>query len=111
MQVTSVDIVNYGHAFPGIDFQIGPDLHLAAAYDLVIIDGDHTYDAVKADYAAYGPLGRIVMFHDIAGLRDCEGVARLWEEISRTKKGNLRAGFQEVIAEGPYRAGIGWVNA
>src|SRR5690606_19990704 len=36
-------------------------------YDAVFIDGDHRYEGVKADWENYGPLGRIVAFHDIAG--------------------------------------------
>lgn|SRR5574341_270854 len=81
-----------------------------ASYDLVIIDADHTYEAIKRDYEWYADKGRIVMLHDIAGLRDCDGVAQFWREISRTKAGKLRKGFHEVIAEDEYRAGIGWIN-
>lgn len=50
-------------------------------FDLVIIDADHAYEAVKADHALYDPLAaKAVMFHDIAGLRACEGAARYWTE-------------------------------
>lgn len=34
-------------------------------YDCVFIDGDHTLEGVKADFKNYGPMGRIVAFHDI----------------------------------------------
>lgn len=78
-------------------------------YDLVIIDGDHTYDAVKLDAALYASMGSVVMFHDIAGLRDCEGSARHWQEISRDTDGNMRRGYHECIAEGQTAAGIGWL--
>jgi predicted O-methyltransferase YrrM len=36
--------------------------------DMLFIDGDHTYDGVKADYEMYGPLvrpGGLIGFHDI----------------------------------------------
>ena len=72
------------------------------------IDASHTYESVKADYWHYRRFGRIVALHDIAGLRACEGVARFWREISRTKSGRMRRGFYEVIADTDQRSGIGW---
>lgn len=78
-------------------------------YDLVIIDGDHSYDAVKQDSMLYASMGKVVAYHDIAGLRACEGAARYWKEISRTKGGKLRKGYHECIDDGDTRAGIGWV--
>jgi predicted O-methyltransferase YrrM len=35
-------------------------------FDLVFIDANHTDPYVRADWKNYGPLGRIVAFHDIA---------------------------------------------
>lgn len=35
-------------------------------FDAVLIDGDHRYDGVNADFSNYGD-GKIVAFHDIAG--------------------------------------------
>ena len=47
-------------------------------FDLVMIDGGHSYDTVKSDWLQYGPMAtKAVAFHDIAQ----PGVARLWEEI------------------------------
>ena len=77
-------------------------------YDLVIIDADHSYDAVKLDSNLYRNMGQIVMFHDIAGLRRCEGSARYWKEISRGENGRLLKGYHEVMADGNQAAGIGW---
>jgi predicted O-methyltransferase YrrM len=37
-----------------------------APFDLVFIDGNHTDPFVRADWKNYGPLGRIVAFHDIS---------------------------------------------
>jgi predicted O-methyltransferase YrrM len=50
--------------------------------DFVFIDGDHTYDGVKQDYAMYGPLvkpGGCIAFHDI---EYGPGVGRLWNELT-----------------------------
>jgi predicted O-methyltransferase YrrM len=75
--------------------------------DLLFIDGDHTYEGVRADFNLYSPLvraGGIVAFHDIAEHQPSSGceVARFWKEI----KGSHR--YSEVI-ENPSQgwAGIG----
>jgi predicted O-methyltransferase YrrM len=54
--------------------------------DLLMIDGDHTYEGVKQDWDTYSPLvksGGIVIFHDIVEhfwLPDCR-VDKLWNEL------------------------------
>ncbi len=35
-------------------------------FDCVFIDGAHTLEGVRADWDNYGPMGRLVGFHDIA---------------------------------------------
>jgi hypothetical protein len=55
-------------------------------YDAAFIDGDHRYEGVNADWLAYGPMARIVAFHDIAGTgQRANGlsveVPRLWNEL------------------------------
>lgn len=35
-------------------------------FDMVFIDGDHSLAGIKKDWANYGPLGKMVAFHDIA---------------------------------------------
>lgn len=56
--------------------------------DFLFIDGDHTYDGVRADFEMYSPFvsdGGIVAFHDIADHppdAGCE-VSRYWKEIKQ----------------------------
>ncbi|MFS2047563.1 hypothetical protein ACEN9J_03145 [Variovorax sp. Varisp41] len=57
-------------------------------FDAILIDGDHTYAGVKADWENYRGLARLIAFHDIAGEGQAEKVQgrpvevhRLWNEI------------------------------
>ena len=52
-------------------------------YDFVFIDGDHSYDGVKADWTNYGPMGKVIGFHDIAG--PVEGCVKFWQELKAAK--------------------------
>ena len=59
--------------------------------DFLFIDGDHTYQGVKADFEMYAPLvrpGGLVVFHDIckhAEAMDCH-VDRFWQEIKNERQ-------------------------
>lgn len=69
---------------------------------MIFVDGDHSYEAVKADYENYKGMCRYMAFHDILGLRDCEGVAKLWGELKAKHK------TLEFIAENrAHASGIG----
>ena len=74
-----------------------------APYDLIFVDGDHSYEAVKKDYRNYwGMVKKFMAFHDICGLRDCEGARDSWNEIKAKHK------YTEFIADDPaYKVGIG----
>jgi cephalosporin hydroxylase len=54
-------------------------------YDAVLIDGDHSYNGVLADWKAYSHLAHIVAFHDIDGGGASRNltidVPRLWSEL------------------------------
>ena len=55
-------------------------------FDIALIDGDHTYEGVKADYEDYYPLvkdGGLLILHDICNI-NC-GVPQFWKEIKDEK--------------------------
>jgi hypothetical protein len=60
-----------------------------APFDLCLIDGNHTEPYVRKDWANYGPMARMVAFHDISFIRppDLESwrkpieVPKFWNEI------------------------------
>lgn len=81
------ELANYGFDVQACfdDSHLRTTRHFALAsapYDLVFIDGDHTYDGVKADWENYGPLARLVAFHDIAHTES--EVSKLWAEIKQS---------------------------
>lgn len=114
-QVTTVDIepplVKTAHLARQViaDSKLAVDL-VRNEYDLVILDGGHTYDAISRDYFHYADMGRVVMIANIEGLRGCEGVARFWREIAYSKKGNIKKWYEAIVDTGsPKRQGLGIV--
>jgi predicted O-methyltransferase YrrM len=54
--------------------------------DLLLIDGDHSYDGIRLDVRDYAPLvreGGLIVLHDIApgDEEDVGGVPRFWQEL------------------------------
>lgn len=56
-------------------------------FDAILIDGDHRMPGVTQDFANYGPMGRIVAFHDLSWRRAPEwigtriDVPEFWDSI------------------------------
>lgn len=56
-------------------------------FDAAFIDGDHTPEGVAADWHNYGPLARIVAFHDIVGKESASsGPGPLFERLSESHR-------------------------
>lgn len=60
--------------------------NIIGKYDLLIIDGDHTYEGVKNDFLMYEPLvkpGGLILLHDVINRR--AGIQKFWDEIKYEK--------------------------
>lgn len=62
-----------------------------APIDFLFIDGDHTYEGVRADYLMYSGLvrrGGLIAFHDIvdSGIGNPCQVSRFWKEVRQGKE-------------------------
>lgn len=61
-------------------------------FDLVFIDGDHSYSAVKKDYENVGIFAKYCAFHDIHDMfvagdpQNDGGVPKFWNEIKNTRQ-------------------------
>jgi cephalosporin hydroxylase len=67
-------------------------------FDLIFIDGDHSYDGVKSDYEISKNSGKIFVFHDIIS-DACPGVGEFWNELKNTE--NDTYNFVEFIEQYP----------
>jgi predicted O-methyltransferase YrrM len=72
------------------DPKIVADVAKLAPFDLCFIDANHTEPFVRQDWANYGPLARIVAFHDIGWIPRPEPTKKMpieapkvWQEIKR----------------------------
>jgi hypothetical protein len=117
--VTTYDIQNYGHIFTGVHYIVGDETwanveypHFLEKFDLVFIDANHAYDEVLFDFDYYGKYAsKVIALHDIAGLRDCEGVALLWNQIQQSSGvwPSVKSDRHEIIAP-DKQSGIGWIE-
>lgn len=87
-----------------------------APFDCVFIDGNHSYDGVKADWTNYGGLGRIIAFHDISWnetwrskvpgrVTQPMGVPTLWNEL---KAGYAHEEIRLYKRQNYYGIGVLW---
>ncbi len=85
-------------------------------FDCVFIDGAHTLEGVKADWENYGPMGRIVGFHDIAWNDTWRssvpgrpfkamGVPQVWNEV---KQGYRSTELKFHVPSNYYGIGVLW---
>lgn len=82
------------HLFLGdsADQTIVSGVRTLAPFDAVFIDGNHYETHIRKDWKNYGPMGRLVAFHDInwkkshlSGKKVIE-VPKVWEELKRDYK-------------------------
>jgi hypothetical protein len=57
-------------------------------YDVVFIDGDHSYNGIKSDFNNFGKNCKFVSFHDINDYF-CQGVVEFWKELKTTYQNNI----------------------
>lgn len=55
-------------------------------FDLIFIDGDHTYYGVKNDYEISKNSGKILVFHDIVNDMCNDGIVKFWNELKNNEK-------------------------
>ncbi|MHA1329556.1 MAG: class I SAM-dependent methyltransferase [Candidatus Hodarchaeales archaeon] len=78
-------------------------------YELLLIDGDHSYKGVKKDFEMYVPLVKdrgLILMHDTVNIR--EGVRDFWKEI-RYPKVNLEYG-STIYGKGHLIPGMGIIQ-
>jgi hypothetical protein len=64
-------------------------------YDVVFIDGDHSYEGISSDFSNFGRGCRFVSFHDINDYW-CIGVVQFWNEL-KTKYSETNNNMYEFI--------------
>lgn len=65
-------------------------------WDLVFIDGDHSYEMVKNDYNTVKNNAKYIVFHDICN-DYCPGVVKFWNEIKNNKCKEWKDQYPETV--------------
>jgi hypothetical protein len=114
-EVTTMDIGQPGNVSEKVEYINGDSLTVDMPnkqYDLVFIDGDHSYAGVSGDYRRFKNCAKkAIAFHDVTGLTGCVDVQRFWYETAYDPNTNaLKPGFYQVSHTDPQAApGIGWI--
>ena len=80
--------------------------NLEMLFDIILIDGDHIYEGVKADVETYGELlrpGGLLIFHD-SQIGFPYGCAKVFQDIKKDKRWKL---ISEYVSEKMKPCGIG----
>jgi Methyltransferase domain len=83
-EVVSIDIEPVPFEGEGVTLIQGDSHEVSLrgpSFDLIFIDGDHTYEGAKQDFQDFSPLAPIIVLHDIVRGDDGRGVDRLWAEL------------------------------
>jgi len=82
--------------------------------DFLFIDGDHTFEGVRQDFAMYSPLlapGGLIALHDINTKASDHHVRDFWQQLRANPARSLR--YEEIVANpsrGEYGLGLIWVE-
>jgi predicted O-methyltransferase YrrM len=77
--------------------------------DFLFIDGDHSYEGARKDFAMYSPLvrsGGLVAFHDIQPSELPKEVYKFWDEV---KGSYTHKEFIDPSGEGKMGIGVLWI--
>ncbi len=112
--VSSIDDgTHHRHGEHPIEHQLIEDSHSAVAkawvkgskFDIVLVDGDHSFGGVQQDFELVLPVARIIVAHDVVAI---EGGARhAWDEL--IKSGRVRQIALFIGKEKPLGIAVGEV--